>query len=318
MWRLTALRQDERGIALVMVIWVLALLSLMAMSFMAEARVELRRTANLRARAEAEALAEAGINIAVARLIAEHGEIHPQPWTETIAGETVSLSVVDEHGKIDLNEADPEFLAGLFKSEGMPPNSASALAQAIVDFRDPDHDAGPQGAEDAEYPAGSAGAKDDRFATVDELLQVHGMTPQLYARIAPLVTVHSVMPVVDPLTADPRVLAAVPGIDRAELSRFLKLRAELGPILNAPVPTDPVQKQSTRDRRIKIMAKLRAAVPQHNSVARFFVVDSFGQPTFEVIAEASAEGGHFRRDTILRIDVGGPGSYQLLEWRRPQ
>lgn len=319
MWRLTALRRDERGIALIMVIWVLALLSLMAMSFMAEARVELRRAVNLRARAEAEAMAEAGINIAVARLVAEHGEIQPQPWTETIAGETISLSVLDEHGKIDLNESDPEFLTSLLKSEGVPPNSASALAQAIVDFRDPDHDAGPQGAEDAEYPAGSAGAKDDRFATVDELLQVRGMTPRLYARIAPLVTVHSVMPVVDPLTADPRVLAAVPGIDHAELTRFLNLRAELGPVLNAPVPTDPAQKQISRDRRSKIMAKLRAAVPQHNAVARFFVTDSFGQPAFEVIAEAtSAEGGHFRRDAILRIDLGGVGSYQLLEWRRPQ
>ena len=171
MWQLTALRRDERGIALIMVIWVLALLSLMAMSFMAEARVEVRRAANLRARAEAEALAEAGINIAIARLVAEHGETHPPPWTESIAGGSVSVSVIDEHGKIDLNEADPELLAGLLKSQGLPPNSASALSQTIVDFRDPDHEAGPEGAEDADYPAGSGGAKDDRFATVDELLQ---------------------------------------------------------------------------------------------------------------------------------------------------
>src|ERR1044072_3160787 len=122
MWRLTALRRGARGSALVMVIWVWALLSLMALSFMADARVELRRAVNLRARAEAEAMAEAGINIAVARLVAEHGEIQPRPWTETIAGETVSLSVLDEHGKIDLNESDPEFVTSFLKSQGVRPN----------------------------------------------------------------------------------------------------------------------------------------------------------------------------------------------------
>ena len=43
MRRLSALREDQRGFALVMVIWGLALLSLMAAAFMTEARTELRR-----------------------------------------------------------------------------------------------------------------------------------------------------------------------------------------------------------------------------------------------------------------------------------
>ena len=111
------------------------------------------------------------------------------------------------------------------------------------------------------------------------------MTPRLYARVAPLLTVHSVMAVIDPIEADARVLAAVPGIDQAELARFLKVRNELAPILDAPVPTDRAQKQLFRERRSKAMTKLREAVPQHNSVTKFFLTDSFGQPTFEVIAE---------------------------------
>ena len=110
-----------------------------------------------------------------------------------------------------------------------------------------------------------------------------------------------------------------PGIDQAELARFLKVRNELAPILDAPVPTDRAQKQLFRERRSKAMTKLREAVPQHNSVTKFFLTDSFGQPTFEVIAKSmTAQGGHFRRDAILRIDAAGPGSFQLLEWRQPQ
>ena len=44
MRRSHVLPKDERGVALVMVIWALALLSLMAASFLASARIELRRT----------------------------------------------------------------------------------------------------------------------------------------------------------------------------------------------------------------------------------------------------------------------------------
>ena len=319
MQRLSALRRDERGIALVMVIWVLALLSLMAMSFLAEARVEVRRADNLRAHAEAEALAEAGINIAIARLIAEHGETHPQSWTEAIAGGSVTLTVVDEHGKVDLNESSPELLTGLLKSAGVPEGMVSSLTQAIVGIRRPSRDPGSQEAEYDKDPPGSNGSNDVRFETIDELLQIQSITPTLYRRIAPLVTVHSVMPVIDPLIADARVLAAVPGMDQTELARFLKLRAELAPILNAPVSSDQAKMRLARERRDKAMTQLRAAVPQHNSVIRFFLTDDFGSPTFEVIAEATAaQGAHFRREAILRINTGDSTSFQLLEWRRPQ
>lgn len=319
MRRLSALPADERGIALVMVIWVLALLSLMAASFLAEARVELRRSGNLRDRAEAEALAEAGIHIAIARLVAERSGTRPQRWTEALADGRVTLTLLDEHGKIDLNEAEPALLSSLFKSQGLPEIAASALTAAIVDFRDPDRAPGVDGAEDAAYPAGSGGAKDARFETADELLQVKGMTPALYARIAPLVTVHSALPVVDPLTAEPDVLAAVPNIDRAELTHFLALRTKLAPDLNSSAPGDGTEASSHSQKRTKALAQLQAAVPQRNSVARFFLAESFVRPTITILAEAiTAEGARFRREAILRLSEDPSDPFQLLEWRRPQ
>ena len=319
MRRQSSLLEDERGIALVMVIWVLALLSLMAVSFLAEARVELRRAGNLRERAEAEALAEAGIHIATARLIAEHGETRPQRWRESLAGGSVLLTIASEYGKIDLNEAEPELLSGLFKSQGLPPSVASALTAAIVDFRDADHDSGLEGAEDADYPAGSGGAKDAYFETIDEVLQVKGMTPALYARIAPLVTVHSTMPVVDPGVADPGVLAAVPGIDRAELTRFLALRAELAPILNAPAKAERAGTPGSTQQRVKALAQLQAAVPQRNSVTRFFLAENLAEPTLTISAEAiTATGARFRREAVLRLNEDSSHPFDLLEWRRPQ
>ncbi len=312
-------QSDERGIALVMVIWVLALLSLMAAGFVAEARVELRRAGNLRGHAEAEALAEAGIHIAVAKVIAEQGSTHPQRWTERLAGGSVTLTLVDERGKIDLNEAESALLASLFESQGLSSSDASALAAAVADFRDADHASEPVGAEDAAYPAQSGGAKDARFEAIDELLQVKGMTPALYARIAQLVTVYSAMPGVDPLAAEPAVLAAIPHIDRAELARFLALRARLAPILKAVATGEFAGRLALSQRREQAIAQLQAAVPKRNSAERFLLISPFAPPTFTILAEAVTVGeARFRRAAVLRIPEDPLQPHQILAWRRPR
>ncbi|HXV22657.1 MAG TPA: hypothetical protein VED46_00190 [Alphaproteobacteria bacterium] len=314
-----SLRKDERGIALVMVIWVLALLSLMAASLLAEARVELRRAVNLRERAVAEALAEAGIHIAIARLLGERGGLYPQRWSETLASGSVTLTLMDERGKIDLNEAEPALLAGLFESKGLPSRATKALAAAIVDFRDPDRTPAIDGAEDPDYPPGSGGAKDSRFETIDELLQVKGMTPVLYAEIMPLVTVDSFLPGIDPLLAEIEVLEAVPNIDRAELERFLTLRRKLAPILNVPAVPENAGGNSANRRRANAYSQLQSAVPRRNSVERYFLFEGVTQTAFGISAEAvTLAGARYRRDTVVRVTEDESAPFEILEWRRPQ
>jgi general secretion pathway protein K len=309
------LPRDQRGIALIMVIWVLALLSLMAASFLAQARSELRRAANLRDRATAEALAEGGIHLALGRLLAEHGATYPQRWTEALGGGSVSITLTDERGKIDLNEADPTLLASLFESAGVPARAATDLAAAVADFRDPDHGATAGGAEDADYPPGSGGAKDARFESIDELLQVKGVTPALHAQLADLVTVHSSLGNIDPLIAAEGVLRAVPNIDRAELTKFLAVRKKVAPLLEARKETS---EGAANQRRAKAFAQLQAALPQRNSVDRYFTLEGAAAPTFTISAEGrSADGARYRRDAVVRLAEEGAGAFHLLEWRRP-
>ncbi len=309
---------DERGVALVMVIWVLALMALMAASFLAEARVELRRTGNLRERAVAEALAEAGIHIALARILAEQGATLPQRWTQPLSGGEVAITLIDERGKIDLNEAEPALLAGLFESRGVPSRGAAALAAAIADFRDRDHAHSIDGAEDGDYPPGSGGAKDAPFESIEELLQVRGMTPSLYRRVADLVTVHSLLPTIDPLVAGVEALKAVPGIDRTELNRFLTLRAKLEPRLRDEVDRQRDGASEVDGRRAEAYVQLQAAIPRRNSVDRFLAEGS-SQPVFTISAEAlTAAGGRYRRDVIARPIEDGFEPPEILQWRRPQ
>jgi general secretion pathway protein K len=319
MRRLSAPREDQRGFALVMVIWGLALLSLMAAAFMTEARTELRRAANLRERAQAEALAEAGIHLAIARLVSEHGSTYPLRWTEKIGDHSVTIEIADERGRIDVNNAEPELLSGLLRSQGVPETAASALTDAILDFTDPDHDARLNGAEDSSYPAGSGGAKDARLETADEFLQVKGMTPTLYAKLAPLITVHSGLPTISPIVAEAEAFAAVPNIDRSELERFLALRAKLAPALQAPAePGKPGAAERER-RRGKAFAEIQAAIPRRNLVDRFFMNEAEQpEPRFRILAEAKGEGGaRFRREAVVRMDEESAQPFRILEWRRP-
>jgi len=311
--------RDERGIAIVMVIWLLAVLSLIAASFLAEARVEVRRAGNLLARAQAEALADAGIQLAIARLMHNGWAEAPAPWSQSLTGGSVNITVSDERGKIDLNGAGHDLLSGLFKSRGLSPAEASALASAVIDFRDPDHNAQVDGAEDPTYEAeGLAdGAKDAPFQSVSELAQVRGFTPDLVTAVAALVTVQTGATAVDPLRADPMVLAAIPGIDRRELDRFLKLRAEMqnsSPALLASSASTESRKAAAEAMR----ARLLQALPALNGVGRYFVATDGIAPTFLIEADARmAGGGHFVRRAIVRPAPQPIQPFQLLAWERP-
>jgi general secretion pathway protein K len=181
---------DQRGIALIAVLWVVAILALVAALFMREARTEIALTRNLAEEAKAEALAEAGVNRAIVILLglddSVHWRVDGTPFAFAYAGGTVQVSLQDEGGKIDLNRAGDAVLQGLLTSVGVGPEAAQHLVDAIADFRDADDLRHVNGAEDAEYARAGLpyDAKDAPFAATDEL-QVFGMTPEIHARVAP-------------------------------------------------------------------------------------------------------------------------------------
>ncbi len=111
----------------------------------------------------------------------------------TPSGGEVRFAIRDEGGKVDLNQAPDILLRELFVAVGVDPERGEQLAQAIADFRDEDSDKRPNGAEERDYAsAGLAyGPKNQPFELVDELTYVLGMTPELYRRVAPLLTVRA-------------------------------------------------------------------------------------------------------------------------------
>lgn len=224
----------SRGLALLAVLWVLTLLALMAVTVTQTTRTEVNLARNAMERFRAEALADAGIHLAAARLqqaIAEGGwSIDGRVRSLDLEGGEVRILIADEAGKIDLNGADVALLQALFRALGTGDAMAVSLADAIVDFRDGDRLNRPSGGEDEDYRAAGLAhdAKDAPFEDVAELQQVMGITPELYARAAPLFTVHTRNRRPNEAAAPPLVLAALHGETLGEGGATAEADAPMG------------------------------------------------------------------------------------------
>ncbi len=300
--------RGRRGIALLSVLWVLTLLALMASTFTRTARTETNLARNLLENAKAEALADAGVYLATVKLVepvVEGGwSIDGQVHTMHLGDGEIRVSIADEGGKIDLNLASEDLLRALFRAAGLDGQDGTALADAIVDFRDPDHLHRLNGAEDNHYSAAGLehGAKDGPFDTVDELRQVIGMTPQLYRQIAPVVTVFSRRPVPNRATAPPLVVAAITGqnpdqtlLDRDQSSSQNQFAEQPGSDIGESV-TGTLSSESGQ------AAGLRSRLG-------VYAIHAEGR---------TSDGALFARAAILRL-VGRPNTpFQIFEWGQGQ
>lgn len=187
-----------RGAALLLVLWLVALLTALVGAYALTARMEALQGRVGSRGAMAQEIARAGMEYALVRVADRNPETHWQPNGRAYAwrfdGHEVQVRIIDETGKVDLNQAEVPLLSRLMQALGEPPDTGDALAAAIVDWRDADDLSQPVGgAEDGDYAAAGRpyGAKDAPFETIAELEQVLGMTPGLYARLAPFLTLYS-------------------------------------------------------------------------------------------------------------------------------
>ena len=205
----------DRGVALLLVLWLVALLAATVGAFALSARTEQLQGQVLARGLEVRGAARAGLEYAIARLADTDPERRWIPdgreYRWRFGDADVALRIVDEQGKVDLDMADAGLLAALLRQTGSDPRDAQRIAGAIVDWRDEDALTQPSGgAEAPDYAAAGRdyGPANTPFESVAEVEQVLGMTPALYVRLAPLVTVYSGRAVPDPAYAPAAVRAA--------------------------------------------------------------------------------------------------------------
>jgi general secretion pathway protein K len=289
-------RGPERGFALLLVIWMLALLTLLAAGVAADTNSETVIARNRLDSAKARAHADSGVVLAVARLL------EPDPARRLPADgriemfrlgpDSVAVSVADEGGKIDLNAAPLDLIGGLADELGIDPTIRAALVSGIASRRQAF--AATHSNAVVSYYVGSTdpgGLDAQPFADASELSLIPGMTRAAVERLLPYVTVYSQRPTINPMTATRETLLAVPGISPQEVDFFLTARDANADSIEKPV-------LSGVDRYVAA-APLRAAT---------------------ITARASVSGGAvFTREAVVLLSGNLPNRpYRILRWQQPR
>lgn len=234
----------ERGVALIIALLVLALASGIAGTMLWQRSLSVHRAALMAAQAQAYEFdlgAEAWVEQILRRdegkpdTLGSDWAKHLPPLP--VEGGALMGRVEDLEGRFNLNnlitskgKADPVAVAALKRLLAVLQINPT-LVNAILDWEDPDDIARAGGAETDYYatldpPYAAANAP---FVSTTSLLLIKGITPDIYARLAPYVTALPVPTPVNVNTAPAPVLAAiVPGSSLADGKRLATLRGDNG------------------------------------------------------------------------------------------
>lgn len=176
----------QRGVALLLVLWVLALLGTLLAGLVGWVHLQNRQALWQRQHLQGQLAAEAGIAMAV---LAQLDHDPQRRWLADnqvhvlrFEGAELAVSLRSEQGQVDLNAAPVELIARLLQACGAPPGDARQLAQSVERRR-----------ADDQAP----------LRMVEELRELPGMTQAIYQRAAPYVTLWSGLPAPDPRFAAP-------------------------------------------------------------------------------------------------------------------
>ena len=184
----------QRGFALLIVLWTVGFLALLGTQIVAAGRSDTQLADNLKQEGVLQAAAEGAVANVMFRILAakDPGFAPDGMVREVRIGRTLVLvQVEDESDRVNLNTASGVLLRALIVEVGGSPAQATRLAASILDWRTSGANPRSGGAKAADYrAAGRAfGPPGTPFQSVGELADVLGMTPELWARLEPHLTV---------------------------------------------------------------------------------------------------------------------------------
>lgn len=193
---------NKNGVALLMVLWVLMLLTVIVGEFCYTMRTRVNITRNFKESTKAYYIAVAGVNKAIYEIIRQEvmprkilsvddgfGEAAAPAWRmntdippEVFGSGAYAVRIENESGKVNINLADQKLLKAMLSGVDMEDSEKDVIVDSILDWRDSDRNHRLNGAEDDYYQSlpEPYECKDDDFDSVAELLLVRGVTPEMY------------------------------------------------------------------------------------------------------------------------------------------
>lgn len=234
-----ALQRPRRGFALMAALWLVVLIGVTGYELSTRSRTRRLAVANALELVQARAAAEGALETARGAL--ENQLAQPvDPWADLtfIRRDTIRMGderavahAYDAGARLHLNHATDDDLRRLLVALRVDASEADRLSQRILDWRDHDTFRRGRGAERDDYLR--AGARtlpsDEDFASVEELRDIEGMTPTLYTRLAPLVTVLGTGQI-NVNSAPLPVLASLPGVGSEAVAVIARAQGSARPL----------------------------------------------------------------------------------------
>lgn len=257
----------QQGIALVIVLWILLLITISTGAYTLMARMDQLEAHTVISGTRARMAAESGINLAVLGLRDpdELTRLVPdgRPYQYRVQDVLIEVEVTDERGKVDINSVDEKTLLNLLEGNGMETDQATILAAAILDWTDADEIERANGAELEAYQSMGldAGPGNRPFLMVEEILQVLGMPWDLYQKIEPGLTVFSEARTPDPAYAPLEALLALPDMTEEDARNFIEKRQSDDGANGAGVALPNGQVAMARGRGLTYSVLAKATLP---------------------------------------------------------
>lgn len=239
---------SEKGLALIMVLWVLVMLSIISLNYLGSSKWETLSTRNLKDETISHYLALSGYNEALFYLMSDKdpsfdfsdgtGNFWVDKETQLITGKRmtewgeVNINILDEDAKININAAPPDRLRKVFSSAGIKDEDMDAVVDAVLDWKDPDDEHRLSGAE-SDYYEGldhPYKAKNGPFDVPEELALVKGFNHDNasgsadFRTLVPLVTTFG-SGTMNINTVSTEVMQML-GLDETEIEAIMKQRNE--------------------------------------------------------------------------------------------
>jgi len=238
--------RKRRGVALIAGLWLVVAIAAVALQLSIDAKD--RRTLGLAAgdRGTARAAARGAFAMLDAKLdyalrVAPTGNgvqrlRASDPWLDAdslysgpmdVDSITVYVTAIDLGTQLNVNAATEDQLRIMFGFLLKDYQTADRLAQCIMDWRDVDTIPRPNGAEADQYIKDGLLALPSNapFRDLSELLNVEGMTPDIYAKISPYLRTRGTA-AINLNTAPEAVLRTLPGMNDQILARILSMRSQ--------------------------------------------------------------------------------------------
>jgi general secretion pathway protein K len=181
--------KNDKGIALVFVLWVLIFLTIITGSFCFSARKNSDFSFYEGLHTKAYYIAEAGIYKTIAGMIDEiktHSSgkyrINIQIPPEKFSDGEFKVFISNYAGKVNLNKADANLLRLILGNFELSEENKNIIIDSILDWRDKDHLHRLNGAEQDYYQSlpKPYDCRNGDFITISELLKVRGITKKIF------------------------------------------------------------------------------------------------------------------------------------------